>query len=134
RGPIWFPVNYLLVTSLRRFAEYYGPEFKIEYPTGSGLFISIDEVADAVANRLIRLFRRDGEGRRPIFGTLAKFQLDPHFHDHLPFYAYFHGDNGRGVGASHQTGWTGLIARLWQPTRRRQELENEHKNHLHDNP
>ncbi|HNO74167.1 MAG TPA: glucosidase [Nitrosomonas mobilis] len=134
RGPIWFPVNYLLVTSLRRFAEYYGPEFKIEYPTGSGLFISIDEVADAVANRLIRLFRRDGEGRRPIFGTLEKFQIDPHFRDHLLFYEYFHGDNGRGVGASHQTGWTGLIARLLQPNRRGQEQENEHKNHFHDNP
>lgn len=121
RGPIWFPVNYLLVTSLRRFAEYYGPEFKIEYPTGSGLFISIDEVADAVANHLTRLFRRDGEGRRPVFGTLEKFQIDPHFRDHLLFYEYFHGDNGRGVGASHQTGWTGLIARLLQPNRRGQE-------------
>ena len=115
RGPIWFPVNYLLVTSLRRFAEYYGPEFRIEYPTRSGQFFSIDEVADAVSERLTRLFRRDAAGRRPVFGTEEKFQTDPHFRDYLLFYEYFHGDTGRGVGASHQTGWTGLIARLLQP-------------------
>ncbi len=114
-GPIWFPVNYLLVTSMRRFAEYYGEEFKIEYPTGSGRFFSIDEVADAVAERLTRLFRRDTQGRRPVFGTQEKFQTDPHFRDYILFYEYFHGDTGRGVGASHQTGWTGLIAKLLQP-------------------
>jgi len=114
-GPVWFPVNYLLVTSLRRFAEYYGEEFKIEYPTGSGHFISIDEVADAVAERLTRLFRRDSEGRRPVFGDQEKFQTDPHFRDYLLFYEYFHGDSGRGVGASHQTGWTGLVSHLLQP-------------------
>ena len=114
RGPIWFPVNYLLVTSLRRFAEYYGPEFRIEYPSGSGTLVSIDGVADALAERLTRLFRRDETGCRPIFGEQTKFQTDPHFRDYLLFYEYFHGDNGRGVGASHQTGWTGLVARLLQ--------------------
>jgi len=115
RGPIWFPVNYLLVTSLRRFAEYYGPEFRIEYPTRSGQHFSIDEVADAVAERLTRLFRRDAAGRRALFGTDEKFQTDPHFRDYILFYECFHGDTGRGVGGSHQTGWTGLIARLLQP-------------------
>jgi hypothetical protein len=115
RGPIWFPVNYLLVTSLRRFAEYYGPEFRIEYPTGSGESRSIDEVADALTERLTRLFRRDAGSRRPMFGTREKLQADPHFRDHLLFYEHFHGDSGRGIGASHQTGWTGLIARLLQP-------------------
>ncbi|MDT8288060.1 MAG: hypothetical protein RQ748_13210, partial [Elusimicrobiales bacterium] len=94
RGPIWFPVNFLLVTSLRRFAEYYGPEFRIEYPTGSGTLVSIDEVADALAERLTRLFRRDDSGRRPSFGAQEKFRSDPHFRDHLLFYEYFHGDTG----------------------------------------
>jgi len=115
RGPIWFPVNYLLITSLRRFALYYGPEFRIEYPTGSGWFISIDEVADALAERLSRLFRRNAEGNRPVFGDREKVQSDPQFRDYLLFHEYFHGDTGRGLGAGHQTGWTGLIARLLQP-------------------
>lgn len=117
RGPIWFPVNYLLVSSLRRFAKYYGPEFRIEYPSGSGSFSSMEELADALAERLTRLFRRDDKGRRPSFGEQEKFQSDPHFRDHLLFYEYFHGDTGRGVGASHQTGWTGLIAELLQSHR-----------------
>jgi hypothetical protein len=115
RGPIWFPVNYLLVTSLRRFAQYYGPEFRIEYPTGSGQLATLDEIADALAERLAGLFRRNSDGRRPVFGNQEKFQTDPHFRDHLLFYEYFHGDSGRGIGAAHQTGWTGLIARLLQP-------------------
>ena len=115
RGPLCFPVNYLLVTSLRRFAEYYGEEFRIECPTGSGQYLSIAEVADALAERLTRLFRRNAEGRRPMFGTQEQFQSDPHFRDYLLYYECFHGDTGRGVGASHQTGWTGLIAQLLQP-------------------
>lgn len=115
RGPIWFPVNYLLVTSLRRFAEYYGEEFKIECPTGSGNFLSLHAVADELALRLTRLFRRDGSGRRAVFGEQTKFQDDPHFRDYILFHEYFHGDNGRGVGASHQTGWSGLVAKLLQP-------------------
>ena len=115
RGPIWFPVNYLLVTSLRRFAEYYGDEFKIECPTGSGNMLSIHAVADELALRLTRLFRRDGSGRRPVFGDQTKLQEDPHFKDYILFHEYFHGDTGRGVGASHQTGWSGLVAKLLQP-------------------
>ncbi len=117
RGPIWFPVNYLLVTSLRRFAEYYGDEFKIECPTGSGQLLSICEVADELAQRLTRLFRKDAAGRRPVYGDQAKLQNDPHFHYYILFHEYFHGDNGRGVGASHQTGWSGLVAKLLQPHR-----------------
>jgi len=115
RGPIWFPVNYLLITSLQRFATYYGDEFKIEYPTGSGKFLGIDAIADELALRLTRLFRRDQNGRRAVFGDSEKLQNDPHFRDYLLFYECFHGDNGRGMGASHQTGWTGLVALLLQP-------------------
>lgn len=115
RGPIWFPVNYMVVTSLRRFAEFYGDDFKIEYPTNSGNQISIDEVADELSFRLTRLFRKDEDGRRAVFGDNNKFQNDPHFRDYILFHEYFHGDNGRGVGASHQTGWTGLVAKLIQP-------------------
>ncbi|MEN8167438.1 MAG: glucosidase [Pseudomonadota bacterium] len=112
RGPIWFPVNFLLIGSLRRFASFYGEEFKIECPTGSGHLLSIAEVADELALRLTRLFRRDDEGRRAIFGDNDKLQNDLHFRDHLLFHEYFHGDNGCGIGASHQTGWTGLVATL----------------------
>jgi len=115
RGPIWFPVNYLLVTSLRRFAEFYGDDFKVECPVGSGKFLGIDAVADELALRLTRLFRRDDAGRRPVFGEQARFQNDPHFRDYILFHEYFHGDSGRGVGASHQTGWSGLVAKLLQP-------------------
>jgi len=115
RGPIWFPVNYLLVTSLRRFAEFYGDEFKVECPTGSGKFITIDAIADELALRLTRLFKRNDAGRRPVFGEQAKFQNDPHFRDYILFHEYFHGDSGLGVGASHQTGWSGLVAKLLQP-------------------
>lgn len=112
RGPVWFPVNYLLITSLKRFATYYGDDFKIECPTGSGIFLSIHEVADELAVRLTRLFRRDETGRRPVFGTNEKLQNDPYFKDYMLFHEYFHGDSGRGIGASHQTGWTGLVAKL----------------------
>ncbi|MEE8617857.1 MAG: glucosidase [Nitrosomonadaceae bacterium] len=115
RGPVWFPVNYMVVTSIRRFAEYYGEDFKIECPTGSGNFLSIDEVADELVSRLTRLFRKDENGRRPVYNDNDKFQNDPHFRDYILFHEYFHGDTGRGVGASHQTGWTGLVAKLLQP-------------------
>jgi hypothetical protein len=114
RGPIWFPVNYLLVESLQRFHHYYGDDFKVECPTGSGRFLTIEQVAREVARRLSAIFLRDAAGRRPVFGGQEKFQHDPHFRDYVPFYEYFHGDSGRGVGASHQTGWTGLIAKLLQ--------------------
>ena len=114
RGPIWFPVNYLLVTSLRRFADYYGDEFKVECPTGSGKLHSLREIADELALRLTRLFRQDAAGQRPVFGRQAKLQNDPYFRDHVLFHEFFHGDSGCGAGASHQTGWTGLVARLLQ--------------------
>jgi hypothetical protein len=118
RGPIWFPVNYLLVTSLRRFADYYTDEFKVECPTGSGRFLSIGEIADELALRLTRLFRVDASGHRPVYNGQPKLQGDPHFRDYVLFHEYFHGDTGRGVGASHQTGWTGLVAKLLQPSKR----------------
>jgi hypothetical protein len=114
RGPVWFPVNYLLINSLRRFAAYYGDDFRVECPTGSGQFLSIDQVADELSRRLVRLFLPDAAGRRPAFGDSPLLQGDPHFRDHLLFHEYFHGDTGRGLGASHQTGWTGLVARLVQ--------------------
>ena len=115
RGPIWFPVNFLIIESLQKFHHYYGDDFKVEYPTGSGRYVTIETVADALSGRLQRIFRRGDDGQRPVFGGEQKFQQDPHFRDYLPFYEYFHGDNGRGVGAAHQTGWTGLIAKLLQP-------------------
>jgi hypothetical protein len=118
RGPIWFPVNFLLIESLQKFHHYYGDDFKVECPTGSGTWITIEEVAEELSRRLTRLFLRDGQGRRAAFGDHPKLQNDPHFKDHLLFHEYFHGDNGRGVGASHQTGWTGLVAKLLQPRRR----------------
>ncbi|MFA5924508.1 MAG: glucosidase, partial [Methylococcaceae bacterium] len=115
RGPVWFPVNYLLITSLRRFASFYGEGFKIECPTGSGIFLSINEVADELSQRLTRIFRKDENGRRPAFGHDERLQNDPHFNNYLLFHEYFHGDDGNGLGASHQTGWTGLVATLLQP-------------------
>jgi hypothetical protein len=115
RGPIWFPVNYLIVESLQKFHHYYGDDFTIECPTGSGRFITIDQVAQELTARLTKLFLRNADGRRPVFEGCEKLQRDPHFRDNILFYEYFHGDSGRGVGASHQTGWTGLIAKLLQP-------------------
>jgi hypothetical protein len=112
RGPIWFPVNYLIIESLTKFHAYYGDDFKVEYPTGSGNFMNLNDIADELSLRLLKLFTRDAKGNRPVFGTNEKFQKDPHFRDHILFYEYFHGDNGKGLGASHQTGWTGLIADL----------------------
>lgn len=112
RGPIWFPVNYLIIESLHRFHHYYGDDFKIEHPTGSGNYITIKQVAHEISERLINIFRKNEEGERPVYNHNDKLQHDPHFRDHILFYEYFHGDNGRGVGASHQTGWTGLVATL----------------------
>jgi Glycosyl hydrolase family 63 C-terminal domain len=115
RGPIWFPVNFLIIESLQKFHHYYGDEFKIECPTGSGRFITIKEVAEELSRRLTRLFTRNEKGQRPVFGENEQLQNDPHFRDYIQFHEYFHGDNGRGVGASNQTGWTGLIAKIIQP-------------------
>ena len=115
RGPIWMPVNYLLVESLQKFHKYYGDDFKIECPTGSARYLTIREVANELARRLTRIFLKDNSARRPVFNHDEKMQTDPHFRDYVLFHEYFHGDNGRGVGASHQTGWTGLIANLLKP-------------------
>jgi hypothetical protein len=112
RGPIWMPVNYLIIESLQKFHHYYGDEFKIECPTGSGKFMSINEVAEELARRLSRLFLKDTNGERPVLRYHEKLARDPHFMDYVLFHEYFHGDSGRGVGASHQTGWTGLVAKL----------------------
>src|SRR5207302_576776 len=102
RGPVWFPVNYLIVESLQKFHHYYGDDFKIECPTGSRRFLTILGVAEELSRRLARLFLRDETGRRPVFGDSRKLQEDPHFKDYVPFYEYFDGDTGRGVGAAHQ--------------------------------
>jgi hypothetical protein len=112
RGPIWFPVNALIIRALLNFYLYYGDDFKVECPTGSGTYMNLFEVSREIANRLTAMFTRDRDGRRPVFGGTEKFQRDPHWRDHLLFYEYFHGDNGAGLGASHQTGWTGLSATL----------------------
>jgi hypothetical protein len=114
RGPIWFPVNFLLVESLQKFHHYFGENLKVEHPTGSGRMLTLSQVAADLSQRLSRLFLRDDQGRRPVFGDVARFQQDPHWRDYVPFHEYFHGDTGRGVGASHQTGWTGLVAKLLQ--------------------
>ena len=112
RGPIWMPVNYMIVESLRRFHDYYGDGFKVECPTGSGQMMTLWEVAEEISRRLMRLFTRGKDERRPVFGNDDKSQTDPNFRDHLLFYEYFDGDSGCGLGASHQTGWTGLLANL----------------------
>jgi hypothetical protein len=112
RGPIWMPVNALLIRALLSFYGFYGDNFKIECPTGSGKLMNLFEVAREIANRLERIFLRDDSGRRPVYGGTEKFQTDPQWKDYILFYEYFHGDNGAGLGASHQTGWTGLVAKM----------------------
>ena len=114
RGPVWFPGNYLLIESLQKFHHYYGDDFKIECPTGSGNMMNLWEVSQELSRRLSHIFLRDEDGRRPVFGNYEKFQSDPHFRDHVLFFEYFHGDNGSGLGASHQTGWTGIVAKMLQ--------------------
>ncbi len=114
RGPIWMPVNYLIIESLQKFHYYLGDEFKVECPTGSGNWMNLWEVASELSQRLIRIFLKNEAGDRPVYGGTTQFQTDPHWHDLILFYEYFHGDNGAGIGASHQTGWTGLVAKLIQ--------------------
>jgi hypothetical protein len=114
RGPVWFPINYLIIESLRKFHSYYGDACRVECPTGSGNAMTLDQVADELSQRLRRIFLRDEQGRRPVYGSTEVLQQDPHWRDLVLFYEYFHGDNGAGLGASHQTGWTGLIAQLIQ--------------------
>jgi hypothetical protein len=114
RGPVWFPVNYLMIESLQKFNHYYGDLLQVEFPNGSGNWMNLGAVAAELSRRLARLFLRDESGRRPVFGGSEKMQNDPHWRDHILFYEYFHGDNGAGLGASHQTGWTSLVAKLIQ--------------------
>jgi hypothetical protein len=118
RGPIWFPMNFLIIESLQKFHHYYGDDFKVECPTGSGTLKTLAEVAAEISRRLTRIFLADADGARPVLGHQPLLQRDPHFRDYVPFYEYFHGDSGRGVGASHQTGWTALIAKILMPRRR----------------
>ncbi|MEP7341507.1 MAG: glucosidase [Acidobacteriota bacterium] len=114
RGPVWFPVNFLLIESLQKFHFFLGNEYKVEFPFGTGQKKNLWEVAGEVSRRMTHIFLRDEDGRRPVFGSSDKFQNDEHWRDHVLFYEYFHGDNGAGIGASHQTGWTGLVAKLIQ--------------------
>jgi len=114
RGPIWMPVNVMIIRALINFYLYYGDNFKIECPTGSGKMMNLFEVSKEIGERLTSIFTRDEEGRRPVYGGTDKFQNDPHWRDHILFYEYFHGDNGAGLGASHQTGWTGVVAKIIQ--------------------
>ena len=114
RGPIWMPVNVMILRALLNFYLYYGDNFKIECPTGSGKMMNLFEVSKEIADRLSRIFLRNEQGQRPVYGGTEKFQSDPHWRDHILFYEYFHGDNGAGLGASHQTGWTGLVAKTIQ--------------------
>ncbi len=115
RGPIWMPANYLIVESLQRFHYYYGEDFKVECPTGSGKYLTLDEIATFISGRLSSIFLANAEGKRPVLAAYGKFQDDEYFKNYVLFHEYFHGDTGRGVGASHQTGWTGLIGKLLQP-------------------
>jgi Glycosyl hydrolase family 63 C-terminal domain len=112
RGPVWMPVNFLILNALQQYHLYYGDMFQIECPTGSGAMKTLDQVAEELARRLASIFLLDQEGKRPVFGSCQLFNNDPHWRDLIRFHEYFHGDNGRGCGASHQTGWTGLIAEI----------------------
>jgi len=114
RGPVWMPVNFLLHVALIRLYAYYGDAFTVECPTGSGQYMTLFEVAQELSKRLTNIFLRNGDGHRPVYGGCEKFQTDPYWKDLVLFYEYFHGDNGAGIGASHQTGWTGCIARVIQ--------------------
>ena len=115
RGSIWFPLNFLIIESLQKFHHYYGDDSTIECPTGSGVFMTIDQVAAELAKRLTRIFLKNREGKRQVNALYPRFQNDEHFRDYVPFYEYFDGDTARGVGASHQTGWTGIVAKMLLP-------------------
>jgi glycogen debranching enzyme len=118
RGPVWFPTSFLMIESLRKIGKAYGSQFRVKLPDGSGREITITEMAEEIANRLIKIFVRDADGRRAAYGGAEKFQSDPHWRDLILFYEYFHGDNGAGIGASHQTGWSALVASLIDEWRR----------------
>jgi hypothetical protein len=114
RGPVWFPVNFLLIEALQKLHHYYGDGYRVECPTGSGQYLTLWEVAQEISRRLTRIFLRDHNGHRPVHGNDHRYANDPNWRDLVLFYEYFHGDNGSGVGASHQTGWTGLVAKMLQ--------------------
>ena len=132
RGPIWMPVNYLIIESLQRFHHYFGTDFQVECPTGSGQMMNLWEVAAEISRRLINIFVLDENGKRAVLGGLEKFQNDPHWRDYIPFYEYFHGDNGAGIGASHQTGWTALIAKLLQQSENRTGIREQREEEEED--
>jgi hypothetical protein len=114
RGPVWFPTNVLIIRALINFYKYYGDDFTVECPTGSGKQMNLYQISQEISDRLTRIFLKDEHGRRPVHGGTRKFQTDPHWRDYILFHEYFHGDNGAGIGANHQTGWTGVIAKLIQ--------------------
>jgi len=118
RGPVWFPVNFMMIEALRKIGKAYGPDFRVPASGPEGPQLPLRSVAEDLANRLIALFVRGPDGRRPVFGDAAKLQDDPHFRDYLLFFEYFHGETGKGLGASHQTGWTALVATLIDEWRR----------------
>jgi len=118
RGPIWFPVNFLIIESLQKFHNYLGDDFKVECPTGSGKQMNLAEVATELSQRLMQIFLQNPQGQRPVHGKVEKFQNNPEWRELLLFYEHFHGDNGAGLGASHQTGWTGLVAQLIYASKR----------------
>lgn len=132
RGPIWLPMNVILLRGLVTLHAYYGDEFKVECPTGSGQYLTLWEVSREIAGRLIKIFLPGADGRRPVFGDGTKYQTDPHWRDHLLFYEYFHGDNGAGLGASHQTGWTGLVAWLIEIYGSADDFESFYAEHIRD--
>jgi hypothetical protein len=112
RGPVWFPINYLIVEALERYYHFYGEDLKVECPTGSGILMNLQQVASEIVRRLVSLFLPDSQGRRPCHGEDLRYASDPHWKDLVLFYEYFHGETGRGCGASHQTGWTGIVSRM----------------------
>jgi hypothetical protein len=114
RGPVWFPLNYLIIDSLHKYSKYYGEDYEVEYPTNSGEIVTIREAALQISERLINIFKEGENGKKPFMGGVEKFNKDKDFKDYYHFYEYFHGDNGKGLGAAHQTGWTGLVADLIQ--------------------
>jgi hypothetical protein len=114
RGPVWFPINYLIIESHQKFHHYYGDDLRVELPTGSGKLVNLNDVATKLSRRLMRIFLRDEAGRRPVYGDATRFQEDPLWRDYVLFHEYFHGDTGMGLGASHQCGWTALVAKLIQ--------------------
>jgi hypothetical protein len=128
RGPVWFPVNFLLIESLQKFDFYFGETFKVEFPTGSGKMMTLWEVSQELSNRLANIFLKNSDGERPVYGGIEKFQKDENWRDYILFYEYFHGDNGAGLGANHQTGWTGLIAKLLQQLGEYADKTNSERN------